>query len=199
MTTPHTPRTDFAADQFEAQVRQADAKLSALKAQAEAKQAKAEMDEISGLTAAREQVRKDIAALKKFAAADYAQTKSDFEQARKKVETGLSDLETRIEQTSERYTAWDDARERRLNARLDEADAKMKFWKSKSDARQAQNAMKSHDAIATLEEKVAIARARSAEARTQRYAAKSVQALDDAARYFDQAYDAAAKRYDRGA
>jgi hypothetical protein len=191
MTTP-----DFNAELYEAQVREADARLKALKAQAEAKTAKADMDEISGLTAAKEQVKQDIAAMKKFAAADVAATRKDFEQVKKNADRGLKDLQIKIDRVSDRYSAWDDARERRFNARLDEADAKVKAWKATVDQQRLHDKRETRDALATLEEKVALARASAAEARREHYNAKSQQALDDAARYFDQAYDAAAKRYD---
>ena len=188
--------TGFNAEMYEAQVREADARLRALKAQAEAKQAKADMDEISGLTAAEEQLKKDIAEMKRFAAADVAQTRKDFEQVKKNADRGLKDLQAKIERASDRYSAWDDARERRFNARLDEADAKVKAWKATADQQRVHDVQVTRDALVTLEEKVALARASAAEARREHYNAKSQQALDDAARYFDQAYDAAEKRYD---
>jgi len=167
-----------------------------LKAQAEAKKARADMDEISGLTAAREQVKRDIAQAKKFAADDYAQTKQDFQQAKKSADRGLKDLQTRINRVSERYTAWDDARERLFNARLDAADAKMQIWKAEAAKDRAQDARDAKAALATLDEKVALARASAATARVEHYDAKSQQALEDAARHFDEAYVAAAKRYE---
>ena len=191
MTTPN-----FNAEMYEAQVREADARLNALKAQAEAKKAKADMDEISGLAAAKDQVKQDIAALKKFAAADAAATRSDFEKVKKNADRGLKDLQAKIDRASDRYTSWDDARERRFNARLDEAEAKAKAWKATADQQRVHDARESSKALATLEEKIALARASAAEARRDRYSAKSQQALEDAARYFDQAYDAAVKQYD---
>jgi len=194
MTTPQ--RTDFNADMYEAQVREADARLKALKAKAEAKQAKADMDEISGLTAAEEQVKSDIAEMKRFAAADVAATRKDFEQVKKNADRKLKDLQAKIDRASDRYSAWDDARERRFNARLDEADAKVKAWKATADQQRVHDVRETNIALAALEEKVSLARASAAEARRERYDAKSQQALDDAARYFDQAYDAAAKQYD---
>ena len=197
MTTPGTPQsTHFNAEIYEAQVREADAKLNALKAQAEVKKAKADMDEISGLTIAKEQVKADIAEMKKFATADVAQTRKDFDQVKKNADRKLKDLQIKIDRASDRYTAWDDARERRFNARLDAADAKIKAWKATADQARIQDVRETRSDLAKLEEKVALARASAAEARRERYDAKSQQALDDAARYFDQAYDAAAKRYD---
>jgi hypothetical protein len=197
MTTPATPQsTHFNAEVYEAQVREADARLNALKAQAEAKKAKADMDEISGLTIAKEQVKADIAEMKKFASADVAQTRKDFEQVKKNADRKLKDLQVKIDRASDRLTAWDDARERRFNARLDEADAKVRAWKAAADQQRVRDVGETRHDLAKLEEKVALARASAAEARRDRYDAKSQQALDDAARYFDQAYDAAAKQYD---
>src|SRR6185295_3101723 len=108
--------TGFNAEMYEAQVREADSRLKALKAQAEAKQAKADMDEISGLTAAEEQLKSDIAEMKRFAAADLAATRRDFEQVKTNADRRLKDLQAKIERPSDRYSAWDDARERRFNA-----------------------------------------------------------------------------------
>ena len=195
MTIPNTQQTtNFSA--YDAQVQAVDAQLKILKAQAEAKKARADMDEISGLTAAKEQVKRDIAQAKKFAADDYAQTKKDFEQAKKNADRGLKDLQTRIDRVSDRYTAWDEARERLFNARLDAADAKMQIWKSEVAKDRAQDARDAKAALATLEEKVALARASAATARVERYDAKSQQALEDAARHFDEAFVAATKRYE---
>ena len=194
MTTPNTQQTSLGA--YDAQFHEVDERLKILKAQAEAKKAKADMDEISGLTVAREQVRRDIAQAKKFAADDYAQTKKDFEQAKQNADRGLKDLRARVDRVSQRYSAWDEARERHFNAKLDEADAKMKIWKIQVDKDRAQDKRDANAALATLEEKVAFARASAAEARREKYNAKSQLALEDAARYFDQAYDAAVKRYE---
>jgi len=195
MTTTQTQQpTNFSA--YDAQVQAADAQLKILKAQAEAKKAKADMDEISGLTAAKEQVKRDIAQAKKFAADDYAQTKKDFERAKKNADRGLKDLQTRIDRVSDRYTAWDEARERLFNARLDAADAKMQIWKAEAAQDSAQDVRDAKVALATLEEKVALARASAAKARLEHYDAKSQQALEDAARHFDEAFVAAAKRYE---
>ena len=84
MTTPQTPREhDLVTAKFEAEVREADARLKVLQAQAEAKKAKADMDEISGLAAAKERVKKNIADLKRQAAADYESTKREVEKETK--------------------------------------------------------------------------------------------------------------------
>jgi hypothetical protein len=189
MTTPQVEKErDLLAARFTAEVREADARLAVLQAQAEARKARADMDEISGLAAVKERVRKEVADLKQKAAGDYAVAKST-------VEKEIKDLQADIERVNERYTAWDAARERELNARLDQAEAKLAGWKAKTDQKQSQDAMKRNDDLATLEEKIALARARAAEAKHEKYTAKAQQALDDAARHFVQAYNAAAKRF----
>ena len=189
MTTPQVEQEkDLLAAKFDAEVREADARLKVLQAQAEARTARADMDEISGLTAAKERVKKEVADLKQKAAADYATAKHA-------VEKEIKDLQADIERVNERYTAWDAVRERELNARLDEADAKLAVWNAKADQKRAQHAMNRNDDLATLEEKIALARARAAEAKREKYTAKAQQSLDDAVRHFREAYDAAAKRY----
>lgn len=190
MTAPQVEKEkDLLAARFDAEVREAGARLKVLQAQAEARAARADMDKISGLAAARDRVKRDVANLKQQAAADYAAAKTA-------VELEIKDLQADIQRVSERYTAWDAAREREFNARLDEAEAQLGIWKAKADQKRAQDAMKRHDLLATLEEKIALARARSAEAKHQKYTAQAQEALDDAARHFVQAYDAAAKRYE---
>jgi phage shock protein A len=191
MTAPQVEKEkDLLAAKFAAEVKEADARLKVLQAQAEARKARADMDEISGLAAARERVKQDVANLKQKASTDYAAAKSA-------VEKEIKDLQADIQRVSDRYTAWDAAREREFNARLDEAEAQLGVWKAKADQKQAQHAVKRHDELAALEEKIALARARSAEAKHQKYTTKAQEALNDAARHFDRAYDAAAKRYEK--
>ncbi len=189
MTTPQIDKEkDRFAEKLDAEVREAEARLKALVAQAEAGKARADMDEISGLTAAKERVKRDIADLKQKAAADYAT-------AKRSVEKSVKELQVDIQRVSEKYTAWDAARERRFYARLDQADAELKIWKAQADQKRSDVSMKASDALATLEEKLALARARAAEARAEKNSAKAQAALEEAARHFDAAYDAAAKRY----
>ena len=180
---------DLVASKFEAEVREADARLNVLQARAEAKNARADMDEISGLAAAKERVKKNIADLKQEAAEDYAATKRE-------VETEIRELQAGIQRVNERFKAWDDAREREFSAQLDEAEASLKVWKAQADQKRADVAMKVQDDIASLEEKIALARARAAAARSERYSAKASAALDESERYFIQAYHAVASRYE---
>jgi len=183
-----TSQAELAAEKLDAEFREAEAKLQVLQAKAEAKKAKADMDEISGLSAAKDRVKKNIADLKQRASANYAE-------ARKSAEHDLKDLQAKIQRVSDRYDAWDEARERRFDARLDEAEARVKVWKAKADQKRLEQSMQRHDDLAKLEEKIATAKARAAEARRERYTAKAVDALNDAESYFEQAFAAAQKRY----
>lgn len=188
-TSQITKEIGLAAERFEAQVREADARLKVLTAEAEARKAKSDMDEISGLTATKERVKARIADMKQRASADYAATKQD-------VERGISELQTGIKRFDERYSAWNAARERRFYAQLDEAEARLKVWKAKADQKGVELTVKSHDDLATLQERIALARARAAEARIAKHSAQAESALIDAARNLDEAYAAAARRYE---
>lgn len=191
MTTPRIEKEiGLAAEQFDAEVREADARLAVLKSQAEARKAKADMDEISGLTATKERVKKNITDLKQKATADYAATKRD-------VEKSIKELQAGIQRVNERYTAWDTARERQFNARLDEAAARVRVWKARGDQKKAKIGIKQQNDLATLEEKIAIAKARAAEAASARFSVEAQVALEDAARHFDEAYDAARSHYEQ--
>lgn len=191
MTTRQAqPEKDLVAAKFDAELREADARLKVLEAQARATKAKTDMDEISGLAAARERVKKNLADLRQQAAADYAATK-------RAVEKEIRELQAGIERVDERVLAWDVARERQFFAQLDEAEARLKVWKAQADQKRADVAIKLHDDLAALEEKIALARARVATAKNERYSAKSREALEEAERYFVQAYDAAGKRYEK--
>ncbi len=189
MTTA-TKERDLVAQQFDAEVKEAEAKLKVMQAQAEQRKAKQEMDEISGLAAAKERVKKSVAEMKQQAAADYAATKSN-------VERELKDLQVGIRQVDERYTAWDAARERRFYAKLDEAEARLKVWKAKAGQKRVDATVKGHDDLATLEEQIALSRARAAAASSEKHSAAAQAKLVEAARHFDEAYDAATKKYAR--
>jgi hypothetical protein len=182
-------QTNLSAQKLDAEFKEAEAKLQVLQAKAEARKAKADMDQISGLTAAKDRVKKNIADMKR-------QTATDFSAAKLNAEQGLKELQVQIQRVSERYSAWDEARERRFDARLNEAEARLKGWKAKADQKRVEQTMKRHDDLATLEEKIAAARARAAEARRDRYTQKAVDALNDAEGYFEQAFAAAQSRYE---
>lgn len=177
---------DLAAEKLEAQLRETDARLDALHAHAEAREAKEEMAEISGLREAKERVRVQVADLKR-------DVSEDFEVSKRAVKSAIDDLEVRIQRATERFAGWDEARERRLHAKLDEAEATLRAWKAQLDQKRADARMEVRHAIARLEEKTALARARSAELSHDRHNRKAQEALEEAARHFDEAYEAAKK------
>jgi len=181
---------DLAVEKFEAELRESEAKLNVLKADARARQAHADMNTISGLTATQAKIKQQIAELKRAAAADYAATKAD-------VATAIDNLKAGVERLDARLAAWDDATNNEFSARLDKAEAKLTLWKARSDKVEAERGMKRHDQWAKLQESIALARARSAEAKQAKYSAKSQAAMEEAARHFNEAFDAAATRYEK--
>ncbi len=183
-------QTGLSAEKLQAGVGEAEARLKVLQAEAEARKAKADMDEISGITAAKERVKRTLADMKEKGSTEHLAAKQEAEQ-------GLKDLQAKLQRLSDRYWAWDDAAERRLNARLDEAEARIQVWKEHVKQQRAAAVTKRHNEMATLEEKIALARARASEARSAGYAADARAALEDAAHDLDRAYNAAARRYDK--
>lgn len=190
MTAHVKQERDFAAERLEAEVREAEAELDLLRAGADARKAKEDMDKISGLTAAKERVKKEIAEFKQFAATDYAATKRDLEEAVKALKTGIQHLNAS-------FTAWDEALVRHFDARLEAAAAKVEIWTARTEQKQAERKIKGHDALATLKEGIELGRAAAAQARHEKNSAKAQAALVDAASHFDKAYEAAAKRYEK--
>lgn len=186
-TTPGTRETNLAIEKFEAEIREAEGRLKVLEARAEARKAKADMDEISGLSAAKEQVRKEIADMKQRAASDYSNTKQT-------VEKHIKELQVNIQRVHDRYSAWDDARERRFYARMDEAEARLKVWKAKADQARADDIAETRDDLAKLDKTLAEARARAKDAK-EKHTAKAQKTLEEAERRFDEAFDAVAKRF----
>jgi hypothetical protein len=134
-------------------------------------------------------ITRQIAELKHAAAQDYARTRADVEDSIDKLQTALKQLDARL-------AAWDEAADRRLNARLDKAEAKLALWKAQGDKRSAERGMKLHDELATLKETIALARARSAQAKHEQYSAKAQAALEEAALRFNEAFDLASTRYE---
>lgn len=188
MTTQLQQEKDLVAEKLEGEMREAEAQLKVLKARIEAQRAKEAMDQISGVTAAKDRVKKQIAEMKRQAGENYTTGKREAEE-------GIKALKADIQRISVRYTAWDTAREGNFYARLDQADAQLKVWKAQAQQKRAEHGMKRHDELATLEEKIALARAQAAAASHENHSVKADAALEQAAYHFDEAYEAASKRY----
>jgi hypothetical protein len=169
-------------DRLEAQMRAADARLDEMEAQARARQAKAEMDEISGLRARRDRVRQKVEQAKK-------EMKDDREVLRSEVSTEWADVRRGIANAHLKYTAWDDARERRFNAQLDQADAYVREQRAKDAEVGAGVKVQLVDAQRELQDKAAAAR-RSFDAwKAQKSDEKLQRNLEDAELELDEAFD----------
>lgn len=171
---------DLAAEKAIAEAKAFEAKAKLNQANAEVKKTKTQLDTMSGVADAKQRAKQGVADVKAAAAADLKQTKSDFKYAH------------------DRLAAWDAATTRDFEARLDAADAQLAAWKAAADVKRADHRIQRHDDFATLEENIALARASAAAAKHEKYTVKAQTSLEDAARAFGDAYDAAAKRYDGG-
>lgn len=136
---------------LEAQMRAADARLDEMEASARAKNAQAEMNEISGLRARQDQIRRQVATAK-------TELQGDWDQLRRRVDANWTDLRRDVAERHSKVTAWDDARERRFVAQLDETEGALR----ESAARDAESGANVRiglgDAQQDLREKAAAAR-----------------------------------------
>src|SRR5262245_13187229 len=104
---------------LQAQLRAADARIDELDAAARAGRAQAEMDEISGLRVHRDRVRELLDNMGKVA-------REDRDALRAQAHDDWMSLQRSLADANAKYGAWDDARERRFNAHLDEAEATLR-------------------------------------------------------------------------
>ena len=168
------------AARIEAQMRATDARLDELEAQARARNAQAEMDEISGLRARRDQFRQQLASARKTA-------HDDWEAFRRRVDTNWNDLRRDVAERHSRFIAWDDARERKFVARIDEAEAALR--KSAAVAREvaADVRLEIGEAQQELRDRIAAARESYDAWRSRQKAEKLQRKLDDAELELDEA------------
>jgi hypothetical protein len=139
------------ADRLEAQMRVADARLDQMEAQARARNAKAEMDEVSGLRARRDKIQQLVAAAKKEAGDDWQAFQS-------RVQANWADFRRDVAERNNRFNAWDDARERRFAAHLDEAEGALRESAGRDAAAGADARIDLAGAQQELKDKVAAAR-----------------------------------------
>jgi hypothetical protein len=168
---------DVTDQKLDAQMRETDARLSMLSSQANARHAKDEMDEISGLRAARDRAGQKLADLKR-------QGSQSLDSARREISGALQDLEMKIERANDRYGAWDAARERRFNARVAEAEAQLQVWNAQTDVHQADGEMQYQAERAALKQSIEVAKTKfkawkaHADQQTQAALAAASQDLD---------------------
>jgi|RhiMetdeSRZDD1v2_1073273.scaffolds.fasta_scaffold40232_8 predicted neutral ceramidase superfamily lipid hydrolase len=169
------------ADRLQAQMRTADARLDELEAAARARNARAEMDEISGLRAQRDRVRQHVTDARK-------KMSDDWQAIRTEVDSEWTSFRRSMADAHNKYTAWDSAREQRFNAHLDQADAALKR-SAAEDAEVAADAnVQLAEARDELKAKAGAAR-RSYDAwRERRKDEKALQKLEDSELELDEAY-----------
>jgi DNA repair exonuclease SbcCD ATPase subunit len=169
-------------DKLQAQMRAADARLDQLEAAARARRAQSEMDEISGLRAQRDRVQKRVAEARQ-------QAQEDWRAVRQEVEPEVQNFRKAIADANDRYSAWDQAREKHFNARLDEADAALR----RSTAQDAELAADTRDRIAEAREELKAksdeARRNYASWRERRNDTAAVRSLNSAELELDEALD----------
>jgi hypothetical protein len=182
------PKQQLVAEALEAEFREDEARLDAIVAQAEGRGAKEQMDEISGLKAARERVRGAVGEFKKHLA-------TDFDASKQAVEQGLRDLEAGMDQLDYDGQQFDEAWVRRNRARLAQVEAKFHEWDARVQRLRAEEAIREHDALTTLQERIELSKARAAEASAARHDREKQQELEVASKHLEKAYAAAAKRY----
>lgn len=181
---------DLVTEKLDAQLRETEAQLDVLQAQAEARKAKEEMDELSGLRAKREHAKQKLADMKQKAPENLATR-------RREAQSALNEFQAGVKRMSKNFVWFDEAAQRRLDAQVQAAEAKLRVWKAHAEVKHAEHAMKRHDALVTLEESIALTRARDAERRLAAHSQKAAEALVEAAHQLDKAYDTAAKLYEK--
>jgi hypothetical protein len=121
---------------------------------------------------------------------------SGLDAAKKDAKTRVETIKEGVHRLHDDFVEWDDARERRMFARLDAADAKLREWKARDDELEVEADIEWRKDLDALEESAALTRARLAEWNSSRHARAAAESLEDAARHFDQAFDAATRRYE---
>jgi len=163
---------DAYAARLQAQMRVADARLDQLEAQARARNAQTEMDEVSGLRARRDKLRQQVEAAKK-------ELSGDWDAVRGRVGSNWTDFRRDVTATHNRFTAWDTVRERRFIAHLDEAESALRGYTAKDAEAAADVRVEASEAHDELRDKVAAARQRLDAWRERQTDEARVKALDE--------------------
>ena len=168
------------AARMDAQLRVADARIDQMEAQARATNAKADMDEISGLRARRDEIQQQVASAKKAA-------KDKWDAARRRVDENWTDFRRDVADKHSRAVAWDDAREQRFVAHIDEAEAALKESAASDREVAADVRVDIGTAQQDLRDSIAAARGSYDTWRSQKKAEKFQRKLDDAEFDLDEA------------
>jgi hypothetical protein len=187
---PHHPlvsgevnmNTDQAyADRLQARLRAADARLDELESSARAKNAQADMDKIAALKVQRDRVRSRLDETRRRSPDDVGSVQSDIDNDWRAFQRSLADAGS--------AAAWDQAREQRFNAHLDEVDAALRGQRAKDAEVAANLRVKIGQASRTLKAKLDSARENFAAWRDRRDDEAAVQELNASELALDEAFD----------
>jgi hypothetical protein len=168
-------------DELDAQIREADARLDQLEAHARANKANEEMDDVSGLRDRREHLQERLTNAKTRGGEAW----DDF---RRGAQSEWQDFRRSIDDAHHKYSAWDAARERRFNARIDEANALLMRWSAQDDEVAAELRIEISKVTQDLQRKSRDAQHAYDAWRDQRSDDRLQRRLDDAERDLDAAY-----------
>lgn len=169
-------------DRVNAQMRALDARLDEVEAAARARNATEEMNEISGLRQLRDRMRQHLADVKQQTTDDWQATRRDFEDEWNDFRRSVSDAHSRL-------IAWDETREQRFNAHLDEADAAVRRSAAEDAAVAADVRIRISEARDDLKSKADQARRNYDAWRKQRADEKLLRNLDESELELDEAFD----------
>jgi hypothetical protein len=167
---------------LKAQLRAADARIDELDAAARARHAQAEMDEISGLRVHRDRFRELLDNMGQVA-------REDREALRAQAHDDWMSLQRSLADAHAKYGAWDDARERRFNAHLDEADAALRRASGHEQEAAADTRAEILSSRDDLKTKVADARRSYQDWRERRADKGAIRNLNDADADLDEAIE----------
>ena len=170
------------ADRLKAQMRTADARLDEMEAAARARNARAEMDEISGLRARRDRVRQHVNDAQK-------KMSDDWQAIRGEVDTEWTGVRRSIAQAHSKFTTWDSVREQRFNAHLDQADAALRRSAAEDAEVAADAKIQLAEARDELKAKAGAAHKSYDAWRERRKDEKALGRLEDSELELDEAYD----------
>ena len=175
-------KEDAKRDEMDAYIREADARLRYLEAQARAHEASEEMEEISDLRARRQRLQDRVSSIPE-------RGREAWDDLRRGLEDEWREFRRAVDDVHSRYSDWDSARERRFNARLDEASALVAQWTAKAAQFSASTRGRISDASEDLKRKSDNARAAYNVWRDQRQDERLQRKLDDAELDLEAAYD----------
>ncbi len=169
------------AERFQARVKTADARLDELEASARARNAKAEMDAIARLRHQRNSLLLRLEDAEATPATAGATVNRAVEDQWTDFQRSLADAVS--------LSAWDEARERRFTAHLDELDAAIRHSNAKDAEVAAELRVQVSEALDDVKSKLASARKKFESWRASRADEEAIRNLNASALELDEAFD----------